>query len=167
MPRGKQRYWTLERMVAAVQEEARLLGHTPDALELAAAHKAGRNVPWATTVHVNFGSLVALHVAAGLVPAIERRHKPTRLSLCKKQLHMMTSDNVREYACANGFIHRRCRACQRATNAAIRQRERVRRSQYPRARNAGWFKPKARIVRFDVARRHSPGALARYWGATA
>lgn len=163
MPRGKQRYWTLDRMIAAVQAEAELLGHTPDALELAAARKAGRSVPWATTIYDNFGSLVAFHVAAGLVPAVGRK-KPPRLEVCRRQLHAMTPDNVREYACVNGCTYRRCRACQRAANAAIRARERVRRSQYSRPRNSGWFKPKARIVRPDIARRHSPGALARYWG---
>lgn len=117
---GGQQYWTVERIVAAIREEAVHLGHSPNAMDLRAANRAGRDVPYARTVYNRGLTLPEVYRLAGLPKPINRCLGPR--AYCKRG-HEMTGDNV--YTWHNGS--RRCRACHRAASRAHRLAERQRR----------------------------------------
>jgi hypothetical protein len=123
------RCWTQAEAIAALQQLALELGHTPTQLE---ADAAGDKAPTKYTLCTLFGSVRAAQSAAGLD---HNKSGPSPLVMCRNGLHAMEGSNV--------VIAR-----------SGRQRERHKRRARVRA---------IRMVRPEIAERHSPAALAAYW----
>lgn len=136
------RCWTQAEAIAALQLLALEMGRTPTQRESdAAADKA----PSKYTLCALFGSVRAAQSAAGLD---HNKSGPPPLVMCRNGLHAMEGSNV----VIDHLGRRACRSCRRARSG--RQRERHKRRARVRAN---------RMVRPEIAERHSPAALAAYW----
>lgn len=131
------RRWTREAALRALQELSHRKGRTFSRQDLVDA----LDMPSPNTVARLFGSLQDAQSASGGTP--RAKHCPRR-SRCRRG-HPMVPGNVYIKRCSDGAVHRSCRQC-----------------------TLDWCKRRngrARVVRPDVAIKHSPAEMARYWEA--